>query len=71
MATRSSALAWRIPGTGSLVGCCLWGHTKSDTTEVTYHSISGNPFKHLTKSLICEQTEVTFNLSGILSCLDY
>ena len=33
--------------------------------------ISGNPFKHLTKSLICEQTEVTFNLSGILSCLDY
>ena len=22
-------------GWGSLVGCCLWGHTKSDTTEVT------------------------------------
>ena len=20
---------------GSLVGCCLWGHTESDTTEVT------------------------------------
>ena len=25
MATRSSILAWRIPGMGSLVGCRLWG----------------------------------------------
>ena len=30
MATHSSVLAWRIPG-----GCRLWGHTESDTTEVT------------------------------------
>ena len=22
-------------GPGSLVGCCLWGRTESDTTEVT------------------------------------
>ena len=35
MATHSSLLAWRIPGMGSLVGCRLWGCTKSDTTEVT------------------------------------
>ena len=35
MATHSSVLAWRIPGTGSLVDCRLWGHTESDTTEVT------------------------------------
>ena len=35
MATHSSVLAWRIPGTGSLVGCCLPGLTESDTTEVT------------------------------------
>ena len=35
IATHSSTLAWRIPGTGSLVGCRLWGHTESDTTEVT------------------------------------
>ena len=35
MATHSSVLVWRIPGTGSPVGCCLWGHTESDTTEVT------------------------------------
>ena len=35
MATRSSILAWRIPGTGSLVGCRLWGRTELDTTEAT------------------------------------
>ena len=35
MATHSSVLAWRIPGTGSLVGCRLRGRTESDTTEVT------------------------------------
>ena len=35
MATLSSTLAWRIPGTGSLVGCRLWGRTESDTTEAT------------------------------------
>ena len=26
--THSSVLAWRIPGTGSLVGCRLWGRTR-------------------------------------------
>ena len=35
MATHASVLAWRIPGTGSLVGCRLWGCTELDTTEVT------------------------------------
>ena len=35
MATHSSVLAWRIPGTGSLVGCRLWSHIESDTTEAT------------------------------------
>ena len=35
MATHSSVLAWRIQGQGSLVGCHLWGHTESETTEVT------------------------------------
>ena len=34
MATHSSVFAWRIPGQ-SLVGCRLWGHTESDTTEAT------------------------------------
>ena len=35
MAIYSSVLAWRIPGTGSLVGCRLWGRRESDTTEAT------------------------------------
>ena len=35
MATHSSVLAWRIPGTGSLVGCRLWGRAESDTTKAT------------------------------------
>ena len=35
MATHSSVLAWRIPGMGSVVGCCLCGRTESDTTEAT------------------------------------
>ena len=35
MATHSSVLAWRTQRTGSLVGCHLWGHTESDTIEVT------------------------------------
>jgi len=45
MATYSRVLAWRIPGmvlgagvgggVEGLVGCCLWGCTELDTTEVT------------------------------------
>ena len=35
MATHSSVLAWRIPGTGKLVGCRLLSHTESDMTEAT------------------------------------
>ena len=35
MATHSSVLAWRIPGTGEPMGCRLWGRTESDTTEAT------------------------------------
>ena len=35
MATHSSVLAWRIPGTAEPVGCHLWGCTESDTIEAT------------------------------------
>ena len=35
MATHSSVLAWRIPGTGEPGGCRLWGRTESDTTDAT------------------------------------
>ena len=40
MATHSSVLAWRIPGTGGPGGCRLWGRTESDTTEC--HSSSSS-----------------------------
>ena len=33
MAPHSSTLAWKIPWTGSLVGCSPWGREESDTTE--------------------------------------
>ena len=35
MATHSSVLARRIPGTGEPGGLRLWSRTESDTTEVT------------------------------------
>ena len=35
MATHSSILAWRIPGTEEPVGCRLWGRTESDMTKAT------------------------------------
>ena len=35
MATHSSVLAWRIPGTGEPGGLPYWGRTESDMTEVT------------------------------------
>ena len=35
MATHSSVLAWRIPGTGEPGGLPSIGHTELDTTEVT------------------------------------
>ena len=49
MATLSSVLAWRIPGTGSLVGCRLRGRTESDTTEVTQQQQQW----HLYQEILC------------------
>ena len=34
-ATHYGILAWEIPGTEEPVGYRLWGHTESDTTDVT------------------------------------
>ena len=36
MATHSRFLPEESQGQGSLVGCRLWGHTESDTTEATW-----------------------------------
>ena len=35
MATRSSVLAWKIPGMVEPDGLLSWGRTESDTTEAT------------------------------------
>ena len=35
MATTPVFLPGESQGWGSLVGCCLWGRTESDTTEAT------------------------------------
>ena len=35
MAAHSGVLPGESQGRWSLVGCCLWGHTESDTTEAT------------------------------------
>ena len=35
MATHCSVLPGESQGRGNLVGCRPWGHTESDTTEVT------------------------------------
>ena len=35
MATHSVFLPEESQGWGSLVGCCLWGRTESDTTDAT------------------------------------
>ena len=51
MASHSSVPAWRIPGTGSLVGCHLWGRTESDTTEATLQQQQQHIYKNLPKSL--------------------
>ena len=42
MATHSSVLAWRIPGTGEPGGMPYWGRTESDTTEVTQSAAAAN-----------------------------
>ena len=39
MAPHSSALAWKIPWMGSLVGCIPWGRKELDTTERTSLSL--------------------------------
>ena len=47
MGTHSCVLAWRIPETGESgglsVGCRLWGHTESDTTEATQQQQQQSP----------------------------
>ena len=67
MAAHSSALAWRSPGTGSLVGCRLWGRTESGTTEVTYQqalSISSFDMR-LHVMFVCLEEKLLLALTNI------
>ena len=44
MATHSSVLAWRVPGTGAW-WAAVWGRTESDTTEAMQQQQQGWPGK--------------------------
>ena len=59
MATHSSILAWRKPGTRSQVGCRLWGRAELDTTEVNFSSsnrfaIMGTPNCHVSEMNVAQ-----------------
>ena len=52
MATHSSVLAWRIPGTGSLVGCRLWvaqsrTRLKHLSSSSTHENLGAVPSLHM------------------------
>ena len=48
MAIHSRIVAWKIPWTGKLAGCSLWGHKESDMTE---HTHTGT-FHHLDATIL-------------------
>ena len=60
-------------GRGSLVGCCLWGHTESDMTEVTqqqqqkyfynlsFYFLKIYMFKNVSKSVYQHGSSITLN----------
>ena len=55
--------AWRIPGKGSLVGCRLWVHIESDTTEVMQQQQQQQQVK---ETNLRRLNAVTFQLYDIL-----
>ena len=69
MATHSSVLVWRIPGTGEPVGCHLRGCTESDLTEVTQQQQQLCPCRSQIVSLQTFQTfesrDGDFSLSSL------
>ena len=43
----ASAPAWRIPGTGGMVDCRLWGRRESDTTQrLHFHALEKEMATH-------------------------
>ena len=69
MATHSSVLAWRISGTGSLMGCRLGGCTESDTTEAAQQQQQQQQRQEklfsFSLSLLPETTEQCFSKYGL------
>ena len=66
MATHSSVLAWRIPGTAEPGGLPSWGRTESDTTDVTQqqqqHDISGQSNLIIDFQVVSELLQTAWHL---------
>ena len=60
MATHSSVLAWRVPGTGEPG---LWGRTESDTTEVTWQAVFSHVQLFATPWTVVHQAPLSMRLS--------
>ena len=70
MATHFSVLAWRIPGTGSLVGCHLWGCTELDMTEATQQQQQQQGSLHvLDNSLLSDTFLANIFFHSMVCCL--
>ena len=67
MATHSSVHAWRIPGTGSLVGFRLWGRTESDTTEAMQQKQQQQQ-SYLTNCMFASVAQFCPNLCDPMDC---
>ena len=52
-------------GQKSLVGCCLWGRTESDTTEATWHTLEKEMAPH--SSILASRIPGTEEPGGLLS----
>ena len=65
MATHSSVLSWRIPGTGNLLGCRRWG-TQSQTRLkwISSSSSSSHPL-HVTQQYRLASTAACLSSTGI------
>ena len=69
MVTHPSVLAWRIPGTGSLVGCSPWDCTELDTTEATQQQCVCDIHTHIERESAVHQKLTQYCKSTILQFL--
>ena len=72
MATQPVFLPGESQGWGSLVGCCLWGHTDLDTTEVAWQAgsiyVNSNLLICLPKFPLWQLCLISKSLSLFLFC---